>query len=178
MPKLHTNRKRTAALVLCFVAVLSLLFVLLFSRSKPPRDRKLIENFYAHGATYERLRDMAQADKDMVRLASWGVETTQSPVARIPPDGEFPVSRYKEYLALLKEVGGTSVERGGGANPTIGIGVWIKGWAGDTRHVEICWVEQEPPNQVTNLDDFYQTPKPRSPVYRHIDANWYLWADW
>jgi hypothetical protein len=26
--------------------------------------------------------------------------------------------------------------------------------------------------------DFYRTPKPRRPVFRHIDGNWYAWADW
>jgi hypothetical protein len=29
-----------------------------------------------------------------------------------------------------------------------------------------------------SLDDFYKTPKPRKPVFRRVDGNWYLWADW
>src|SRR5579862_7440767 len=56
--------------------------------------------------------------------------------------------------------------------------VWVSGWAGDTRHVDVCWVDQEPTNQVASLDDFYKTPKPRSPVFKRIEGNWYFWADW
>jgi len=165
-------------LFLSFVAVLFCLFVWLFPSSKPRREEKLIENFYAHRAAFEHLRDMLQEDEQLLRVASWGVETTKSGI-NIPPEGNFPIGRYNEYLALLRETGGIGAFRGRGAHPeSVSIGVWASGWAADTRHINICWVDHEPANQVASLKDYYQTPKPRHPVFRHIDGNWYIWADW
>jgi hypothetical protein len=144
----------------------------------PPQEKDLLDNFYAHRAVYERLRDMLLEDRQLRRVASWGVETTGSVTASRPPEGTFPLSRYNEYLALLGEVGGRGAFREQGESKAVGVLVYASGFAGDTRHVEICWVEGQLTNQVNSLDDFYLTPKPRSPVYRHIDGNWYLWADW
>jgi hypothetical protein len=174
--------KQTAVILLCFllcfVAVVFCFLAIVFPSNKPPREGKLIENFNAHRAAYERLRDMLQADDQLLRVASWGVETTKSGI-NVPPEGDFPIGRYNEYLALLRETGGIGAFRGRGARPdSVSIGVWASGWAADTRHVHICWVDQEPANQVASLEDYYQTPKPRHPVFRHIDGNWYLWADW
>ena len=120
---------------------------------------------------------MLQEDKQLLRVASWGIETNSG--FSTPPKGDFSIDRYKEYLALLAETGGVSGSGGRGA-PAEGVSilVWAQGFAADTRHVSICWKNQEPDNQVASLEDFYQTPKPRSPVYRKIDENWYLWADW
>jgi len=174
--------KQTAAILLCIllslVAAMFCFLAIVFPSNKPPREEKLVENFYAHRAAYERLRDMLQADDQLLRVASWGVETTKSGI-NVPPQGDFPIGRYNEYLALLRETGGIGAFRGRGAHPeSVSIGVWASGWAANTRHVHICWVNQEPANQVASLEDYYQTPKPRHPVFRHIDGNWYLWADW
>jgi hypothetical protein len=96
-----------------------------------------------------------------------------------PPERDFPLNRYNEYLVLLKEAGGVGAFRARGDPPeSMGVLVYASGWAGDTRHVNICWLERDPVNSIASLDDFYQTPKPRSPVYKHIEGNWYIWADW
>jgi hypothetical protein len=29
----------------------------------------------------------------------------------------------------------------------VSIGAWAGGWAGDTRHIEICWIDHEPAEQ-------------------------------
>ncbi|MGZ4829666.1 MAG: hypothetical protein ACXV78_08480, partial [Candidatus Angelobacter sp.] len=125
-----------------------------------------------------RLRDMLVADRQLVRVALWGVETTKSVVPQKPPDGDFPAGRYQEYLAVLEETGAMGASRAEGVQPEICALVWGSGWAGDTRHVNICWVEHEPEPQVSSLDEYYRTPKPRQPVFRKIEAHWYLWADW
>ena len=170
--------KRLRVIFLSFVVVLGGVLLYVHSNSKPPKEGKLIENFRAHRDAYERLRDMLQADDQLLRVASWGVETTTSGI-NVPPEGDFPVGRYNEYLALLRETGGIGAFRGRGAHPdSVSIGVWASGWAADTRHVHICWVDHEPANQVASMEDYYQTPKPRHPVFRHIDGNWYIWADW
>jgi len=170
--------KRTIVIFLSAVVVLGGIFLYVRASNTPPGEKKLVESFHAHRTDYERLRDMLQADEQLVRVASSGVETTESPVMHIPPEGGFPTSRYNDYLVLIKQIGGISAFRRRGEHPEVGIGMWASGWAGNTRHVEICWLDQEPTNQTHSLDDYYLTPKPRSPVFRHIDGNWYLWADW
>jgi hypothetical protein len=120
---------------------------------------------------------MLLADDGLERVASWGVETTNSAITK-PPAGNFPVSRYNEYVSLLKDIDGEGAFRDRGQNPDVGISVWASGWAGDTRHIAIYWLSHKPSNEVASLDDFYRTPKPRRPVFRHLDGNWYLWADW
>jgi hypothetical protein len=160
------------------VVVLGGFCVYVHLASRPPSEKKIMENFYAHRAAFERLRGMLQADEQVVRVARWGVETTKSIGTHVPPEGGFPADRYQEYLEVLKQAGGEAALRGSGEHVEPCIGVWASGWAGDTRHIDICWLFQAPSNQVTNLDEYYQTPKPRRPVFRHIDGNWYLWADW
>lgn len=165
--------------VLCLIAAFSVVFLFVRLRNRPPSDKSIVESFYAHRSAYEKLRDMLLADDQLLRVASWGVETTNSVGFSHPPVEGFSVARYKEYLALLRDVGGLSAFRGKGASPeSVSVAIWASGWAGDTRHIQICWVAHEPVNQVADLDDYYRTPKPRHPVFRHIEGNWYIWADW
>ncbi len=155
------------------------LFAFLFPHSSPPKETQVIQNFYSHRAAYERLRDMLTEDKKLVRLADWGVQTTTSMRTRERPTGDFPPDRYNQYIALLREVGGLGAHRDSNDPPAdVCIWVYASGWAGDTRHLDVCWEAQTPANLVSSLDDFYKTPKPRKPVFRHIESNWYLWADW
>lgn len=170
--------KRVGVILLLIVGVSGGLALYVRSCNRPPRERELIENFYAHRIAYERLRGMLIADEQVVRVASWGVETTKSIGLHIPPDGDFPVDRYREYLELLKQAGDDLAIRGSGEHVEPCVRVWASGWAGDTRHIFICWLFEPPRKQVANLDDYYRTPRPRSPVYRRIEGNWYLWADW
>ncbi len=149
------------------------------SRNKPPEQQKLIAGFYAHRATYERLRDMLLADEQVRAIyVRQGVETKESGLPRAPGEVKFPVSRYNEYRALLEQADSAEVFRAEVRNPGICLSVWASGFGGDTRHVDACWLQQVPGNQVASLDDFYETSRPRHPVFKHIDGNWYLWADW
>ena len=170
---------RVLAVVFLFYVALVSVFVFVFPLSHPPKEEKVLKNFYAHRATFERLRDMLLEDRQLIRVTDWGVETTKSVGTSKPPVGDFPLNRYNEYLALLKETGGVGAF-GGREEPrqSVGILVYVSGFGGDTRHVEVCWLARGPANKVPSLDAFYKTPKPRTPVYRHIDGNWYLWADW
>jgi hypothetical protein len=171
--------KRAGVVFLAVAVALCGLFAYVFLSSKPPKEKKLIEHFYAHRAAYESLRDMLLADEQVRAVyARSGVETTKSGLPRIPSEVNFPLGRYNEYLVLLKQIGSAEVFRAGENNSQICIAVWAHGFGGDTRHVDNCWLDQTPVNQVVSLGDFYKTPKPRHPVFRHIDGNWYLWADW
>jgi hypothetical protein len=169
--------KLLIVIVLVLIILLGGLFLYDRAVNEPPPEHKVIASFYAHRAAFERLREMLIEDQQLMRVAKWGVETTKS--LSHPPDLDFPSARYQDYLALLKEAGGLVGERAEGANPkSVGVLVWASGWAGDTRHIEICWSDQEPSPQISSLDQYYRTPKPRHPVFRKIEEHWYLWADW
>lgn len=176
---MRTSLKRLAVLLLSSAAVLCGLFVFAWLGGKPPKEKRLLENFRAHREAFERLRDMLRADEQVRAVyARFGVETKESGLPQEPPKVNFPVGRYSEYRELLEQIGSTEVFRTGEDNSTVCISVWASGFGGDTRHVDNCWLKIPPANQVSSLSDFYKTPKPRRPVFRHIDGDWYLWADW
>ena len=159
------------------VALIASFLIFVFISSRPPKEHRIISDFRAHRASYKRVRTMLLEDKDVVGVAPWGIQAEGSGLWKNPPDGGMPVARYQEYLALLKEIGANRVGRGGGPLE-ISFGVWRSGFAADTRHVDVAWLEREPPNIVVSLDAFCRTDKPRHPSYVHIDDNWYIWADW
>jgi hypothetical protein len=170
---------RLARVLFLLLALLGAGFLYLRSCAKPPDESRLINNFYARRAIYERLRDMLLADEQARAIyVRQGVETRESGLPRAPAEVNFPVGRYDEYRALLEQAGSEEVFRTGASDLGICVSVWASGFGGDTRHVDACWLQQIPSNQSASLADFYKTPKPRHPVFRHIDSNWYLWADW
>jgi len=148
--------------------------------STPPKQSELVADFHAHQRGYEDLRDMLLADKKLLRVTPDGVETTKSGLVRIvPPTEGVSGERYNRYLALFRETGAKGVfQWDAGQSGNIGIAVWGSGWGGDTRHIALVWMEQRPASEVDSLDAFYRSPKPRSPVFSHIEGDWYLWADW
>jgi hypothetical protein len=177
-PKLSAILKTFVVGFLLALALITVL-VFIFPPSNPPKEERVIQNFNAHRTSFERLRDMLLEDAQLNRVADWGVETSESIVPKRPPAGNFPLNRYNEYLALLKETGGVAAFRVRDQPLNdVGILVYVSGFAADTRHVAVCWRTRAPANQTTSLDTFYKTPKPRTPVYRQIEGNWYVWADW
>lgn len=176
MPRI--NWLRVALLVVASFVSVFLVFVFLVMPNRPPKEANLIEGFYAHRLEYDQIRDMLLADSEVVQVANWGIQTADERLIRPPLKGPF-ASRYSDYLELLKKTGAKTAFRGRGPVPEfVGVTVWVSGYGGDTRHVWIGWYTHEPANLVASLDAFYQTPKPRAPSFRHIDANWYLGADW
>jgi hypothetical protein len=166
---------RHIVIISVFAIVVSL-FIIASVTSRPPKEGKIIRDFGAHRAAYEQVRTMLSEDQGVDVVADWGIENSGSSLTKTPPDG-MPVERYREYLALLNEIGASRVERS--PEPLeVGFGVWSSGFAGDTRHVEVCWLERKPSNTEVSLDAFYRTAKPRKPSYVHIDGHWYIWADW
>src|SRR5271163_681715 len=141
--------KRIAIIFLSIIVVLVGLFLFIRYSSAPPKEATLLQTFYTHRASFEQLRDMLQADEGLCRLADWGVETKDG-IFR-PPAGNFPVDRYNKYLALLKEAHAIAVARGDGARPMLNILLWASGFAGDSVHVGICWIDERPSRQVSSL---------------------------
>jgi len=165
--------------VLICVVLAAAFFLIVFPHKSPPNEQQVIQNFNAHRADFERLHSMLVEDKNLIRLAKWGVQTSKAMGTSENPTADFPTERYHQYMDLLQQAGGFGAERDQ-ADPPADVCIWIfaSGWAGDTRHLDICWEKETPPNQVASLDDFYRMPKPRKPVFRRIETNWYLWADW
>ena len=160
-------------------AVLFALGLWIHFSMQPPKESTTVAHFYGHRAQYDQLRAMLLSDNRLAGVDSWGVQlATGPPVGRMPPVGGISLDRFHRYLALLDEIGGNAAYRTEGEHPEVGVSVWAAGWAGSSRHVDICWREDEPTNQVASLDEFYRTPEPRKPVYRHIDGNWWMRADW
>jgi hypothetical protein len=180
MPRFWKGRVRLIFVVFAlFVVALCGFSALAFFNLVPPKEQKLIANFNAHRADYEGLRDMISAEEGVNAVyADRGVTTRDSPLPRQPSEVNFPMSRYDEYVGLLKAVGSDAVFRVEGNRPErVCVGAWAAGWAGDTRHIWVCWVDAEPANRTANLDDYYRSPtRPRN-VFRHVDENWYLKAD-
>src|SRR5208283_3789079 len=141
----------------------------------PPKEAKLIQNFNEHRATFEQLRDMLLADTNLSRVSSRYVETYKPFFLGYPSEQNFPTDRFKKYTALLKEAGGKVATRCEGEHPDPAVVVWGWGWAGTTRHIGICWLDQAPTNQISTLDGYHG--RLDEWAYRHIDSNWYFWTD-
>lgn len=171
--------KRSGIVFLFSVAALFGLWIYIFPSNRPPKEESLLKTFYEHRAAYEQLRDMLLADGQVRAVyARLGVETIKSGLPRLPSEVNFPSSRYDEYRVLLEQIHSAEVFRRGENNSEICITLWASGFGGDTRHVDSCSLDHTPVNEVAHLADFYKTPKPRHAAFRHIDGNWYLWADW
>jgi len=131
----------------------------------PPKEAEVIQKFNKNRAIFEQLREMLQKDPNL----------SNPGVALSPPD------KIEKYQSLLKVVGSPSVfQWGRGTNAYISFMVWGWGFAGSTEHLCINWVNEKPTNQIPTLDGYRgQRVYPNTVVvYKHIDQQWYLSADW
>jgi hypothetical protein len=178
MTGLRATLKRPAIMFVCASVVLVGLFVYALPSYSPPHEKGLMENFYSHRAAYENLRQMLQENKQLLRVASWGVETSDAVGIHHPPEGGFPLDRYHDYVALLRQTGSKEAFRAKGDDAgLVCVTMWASGWAADTRQTGICWAERAPSTQVSSLDGyFHRHEKPRL-AFRHVVENWYLFAD-
>jgi hypothetical protein len=148
--------------LLFFVLALGGLFY--FFEPSPPKEAKLIQTFNNDRVAFEQLREMLQADPNLSR------------------PGEYsPPEKIEKYQSLLKVIGNPSAYVSGkSTNADLDFMVWGWGFAGDTEHLCICWLHEAPTNQIATLDGYRgQSVYPnRIVVYKHIDQQWYLSADW
>ena len=188
MPRFwSTPLKRTTILKAGIIGVTALLvtlcgvLALAFFSMKPPKEKRLVETFQSNRGAYEHIREMISADQQISAVyADFGVKTNGSQLERLPSEANLPVERYREYVALLHQVGSSAVFKMTDTNQPdmICIGAWGAGWAGNTRHIWTCWTSQTPTNLVSSLDEYYRNPNRSRDVYRQIDHDWYLRADW
>jgi hypothetical protein len=125
---------RVAIAVVTIAVVLSALVLWFHFATRPPNEAATIANFYSHRAGYDELREMLLADSDLVRVADWGVQTSDSAVRQVPPQGRFPAACYRKYLSLLTEIGAKGAFRTNEVRPEIGVQVWVSGFGIRRRH--------------------------------------------
>ena len=164
---------------LVFLAMLGSLFAYFAHTIRPPKEAALLQTFFAHRSSFDRLRDMLQADGQIESVGSWGVHIRGGWISK-PPEGIFPIQRFNEYLALFKDIGAKMAWRDDGPSPDVGIAVWRSGFAGDSVHIGFCWAVTVPQRQITSHDLYllnHRSTGIKGDVYRHIERNWYLYTD-
>lgn len=160
--------------VCCAIILATVLAVLamgVWSRV-PPEEAKITTSFQQRRDAYERLKEMLATDVQLRCIRGDQVIAEGG--------GQLPSQRAKTYIALLKETGGWLVLQSGGAsNREFRVYKWTWGWAGLSRDVGVSWNERPPTNQVETL--FARRPSGTVPgrdvFYKHIDQNWYVWAN-
>jgi len=160
-----------------FVTIAFICGVVYFVAPPPPKEANLIQNFNEHRAAFEQLREMLQTDANLREVASWGIETRKPFFHGYPSKEDFPTDRFNKYLVLLKEVGGSDAWRNEGKHPDPTILIWGSGLLVDLKHIEICWLDEPPTNQVPSLEGYLAYSTNSVGVYKHIDHNWYFWTD-
>jgi hypothetical protein len=165
-------KKKAIVSVGSLICVLAVLYFSARSCGTPPRDTKLVRQFYHHRSDFEKLRKMLQGDGSITGVAHYGIDTThRNGVSPFTPEQiGFPRERYEEYLATLNKAGALLAAHNEGEFYFL-IKRW--GFAGNGWGIAVISRDTEPTNQVASLDDFRYTSNHF--VYRHIDGSWYLW---
>src|SRR5579859_5718680 len=83
--------------VLICVVLAAAFFLIVFPHKSPPNEQQVIQNFNAHRADFERLHSMLVEDKNLIRLAKWGVQTSKAMGTSENPTADFPTERYHQY---------------------------------------------------------------------------------
>ena len=115
--------------------------ILLSGCGRSPSDQELVQRFEENRAAYDRLRNLLVDDTSVSDVGQPGVQMADSPIHVAPPTPPVSKEKYQEYMDLLKSTGGIRASRSEGLHAAICIGVYAEGWAGDTRHKNICWRE-------------------------------------
>ena len=174
---------KVRAMIPTALIVMAVIVLVFHFNNLPPTENALIANFQAHRATYERLKLYLQEDNQLSRLSSGGIQTTTLLASQAPPMGSSERARFDEYLSLLSEVHGIGVHRTPpGLSPQFCVEMWGRGWAGDTQHISVCWLELiVGGKQVSSIDDIDwgadSSPGQRQFFYKEIEGNWYLERD-
>lgn len=161
--------------------VIAVIVLIVHFMSLPPGENALIADFHAHRSTYERLKLDLQADGQVDQVSPRGILDATSSISHIPPQGGLSRARFDEYLSLLNEVHGVAVYRSH-THANLCVGMWGRGFAGNTEHIAVCWLEDEVPGkQVSSIDninwDAADSVGKRQFFYRKVEGHWYLERD-
>src|SRR6266516_3837688 len=134
-------------------------------------DAKLITAFLKHRADFEQLRQMATADKKLLRVDSYRADPADPASAGVSP------SCVAQYRRLLKRVGCPGWLMAFPARPGIRILSTSRGLLNRGSSKGYCYLDKVPDLVVTNTDTY----RPENPgaydVYRQIEGPWYLFLE-
>jgi hypothetical protein len=171
-PIIKPRDKSGRRLFLSFAAIMVGVFAWGVITRIPPNENKLMERFNAHRGAFERLKDMLQEDSQVVCVRPYYGLTTKQGTS-------ISAARTKEYQACLKDTGGSLLRRRGSGEGAIEILLWSWGGAFADRDVGVSYEYQPPTNTLPAL--FGRRPPGNLPgrdlFYKHVDHNWYLWAN-
>ena len=135
-------------------------------------EKEMLDSFHAHRTAFERLRVMLQEDQQVYTVSDQSTEIKQWYLQHSTGPGR-PIDRYNEYLALLKQACADSAHRQEG--PHSNMSIVGNRW----QQAAVVWMNEEPVGQVVaSLADYSRTPGPHHTVYRCLEGNWYLGANW
>jgi glutamine cyclotransferase len=167
-------RKSLSILTVLFICALCFEAFWTHVHSIPPSDAALVKQFYDHRSDFEKLRAMLQKDSNICEVATYGVSTTNrneiDPLT--PAMAGLTQAHYEEYLATLKKAGASLAFHKDGEFVFL-VKRW--GFAGEGWGIAVLSRDIEPTKEIRSLDDFSKRPLPESEIYRHVEANWYLW---
>ena len=138
-----------------------------FSGQRPLPDKRLIENFEAHRAEFEKVVAMILEDKNLTRVD----EDWFDPA-------EFDQQRVAQYRKLFQVIG---TRRGFSApvgRDQIEFIASAQGWVAHGSSKGYLYAEKCPAyigQTVESLDGMSLGPRPSGSGCRHIDGKWYLY---
>ncbi len=179
---LRTSSKQKAWLVSGFstgipILVFGMLW-LAFSLGGPPSDEQMLTNFQQHRSTFNQLIQMVQADKGGMHIDT---------AAMLPMNTQAPgisSRRLDTYRRLMKSIGlsrwldatpqATDVEMAYYVTGSAMVGGVTKGYAFLTKPPKPLLTDLNQCNSDGN-NQCTSDSKNGAEVYRHIQANWYLY---
>lgn len=172
-------KKKKVIKILLLLCLIGIAFWGFHLWSSPPKDEILIQRFYDNRNSFEHLKDMLKADKEINGIFRSGIVPKNSVLIKSPEEIGFPAERYEEYLRILRKLKVPNVswyEKD--------LRFFIEGWGymDVGWRIAIIWRENKPQELVSNLYKAWKSTSSSSQegeeAYRHIEGNWYLWMTW
>ena len=146
----------------------------------PPTDAALRETFAANQATFERLHQMMQTDKSVVRIGNDVVgniwfDSSDSSLADALLSAGLPRERYDDYMELLRQVGAYRVSVNLYDKSSSKIGMYRAGNVAESHSVDIVFAAQ-PPNTIV-ADTVSATVHDNTSAYLELTDSWYIYRE-
>ena len=145
------------------IAVTTLVALLLVRCRPEPTEAALTQRFVHDSSDYSRVVTMLAHDSAIGTIAPGFLWSVNHPFKdATPADVSITEERLAEYRRTLKRLGVARLDRWSGGR--IMFGNWGSGFAGNTHHKGIAWIEGPA------VADRYRH-------YKEIQAPWYLFED-
>lgn len=157
--------KRGLSLVLASVFLIIALAAGVDYLFRPPSDQTLLAHFERHEATFRRIVQLKDADKNLFRVDESWTDPDQ------PQTIGVSSARLAEYRRLLREAGTPRGFMVWKETNGLHFFCWVSGSGfTSTRTKGVAYLRKPPAETVPSLDQ----PLYSSLAYRHIRGHWYL----